>query len=197
MSLIALSERSDSPAARRARSRTASSWSTTATSAEIAPRSVSDSSKKYMGETPKNREIAIRCLYVGLSRQPVRSSQMYCPEMTSSPASALIAAATSPGVYGPRLAGCTVRNRCSRRDAISPSGEAAGRPRGGNAAAKSPSASSGPSASRIRIASVPFGNAARTTRAVSSGAPPSGRGSSDIPPLPSRQQQSGRSGEYR
>jgi hypothetical protein len=30
-----------------------------------------------MGETPKNREIAIRCLYVGLSRRPVRSSQMY------------------------------------------------------------------------------------------------------------------------
>ena len=65
----------------------------------------------------------------------------------------------------------------------------------GKAAAKSSSGSSGPSASRIRMARVPLGNAARTTRAVISGTPSSARGSSDIPPLPSRQQQSGRSGE--
>jgi hypothetical protein len=34
---------------------------------------------------------------------------------------------------------------------------------------------------RIRTASVPLGNAARTTRAVNSGTPTSARGSSDIP----------------
>jgi hypothetical protein len=45
------------------------------------------------------------CLYVGLSRRPVRSCRTYWPEITLSPAASLIAAATSPGVYGPRPAG--------------------------------------------------------------------------------------------
>ena len=73
---------------------------------------------------------------------------------------------------------------CSTDTSASAPGETAGWPSRGKAAAKSSSANSRPSASRIRIAKVPLGNAASTTRAVSSGTPSSDRGSSDTSSYP-------------
>jgi hypothetical protein len=51
-------------------------------------------------------------------------------------------------------------------------GDHAGFPLLGYSPTKSASENSSPSSSRIRIARLPFGNAARATRAVSSGTPP-------------------------
>ncbi len=58
---------------------------------------------------------------------------------------------------------------CNTDTSASPPGDQAGLPRTGNRSANSSSPNNGPSPSRTRIARLPFGNAARATRAVSAG----------------------------